>query len=225
LTSRIRRDATLFAPLSPTRGRKHKRGRPRTKGRALPKPQQIAHHCHWKRATVERRGQRLRRLVYTQQVLWYHVCRSQPVLLVIGRDPEGKEPDDFLFTTDLHKTGVQVLEQYGGRWSMEDTFKNTKQALHGQEPQVWKDPGPERAAAFSFWLYSLVWGWYLTTKQPKCLWIALPWYPHKATPSFADALASLRRVLWRQSIFLQSGAHSDSHKNITRWIDILAYAA
>jgi hypothetical protein len=226
LTSRIRRDAALFAPLSHTRRPRPRRGRPRTKGRPLPTPEQIAQHCrHWKRVAFERRGERLRRLVYTQKVLWYRVCSTQPVLLVICRDPTGREPDDFFFTTDLQKTATQVLEQYGGRWSIEDTFRNSKQSLRGQDPQLWKDPGPERAAAFCFWLYSLVWCWYLTTKQPKSLWIPLPWYPHKSMPSFTDALASLRRVLWRQSIFLQSGAKPNSRKNITHLIDVLAYAA
>ena len=108
-------------------------------------------------------------LVYTQQVLWYRVCPTQPILLVICRDPTGKEPDDFFFTTDIQSTAVQVLEQYGQRWSIEDTFKNTKQHLRGQDPQVWKDPGPERAAAFSFWLYSLVWFWHLCSAARKLL--------------------------------------------------------
>ena len=225
LTSRLRRDAALFAPLSTTRRRKHQRGRPRTKGRPLPQPQQIAQHGHWQWATVDRRGQRLRRWVYAQPVIWYRVCPTPPVLLVICRDPSGKEPDDFWFTTDLHNTAVQVLEPYGARWSIEDTFKNTQQGLRGQDPQRGKDPGPQRAAAFSFWRYSLVGCWSLTTKQPKCLWIPLPWYPHKSTPSFADALAGLRRVLWRQSIFLQSEVEPDPHKNLTHLIDVLAYAA
>ena len=55
---------------------------------------------------------------------------------------------------------VQVIEQYAGRWSIEDTFKNVKQHLAGHTPQSWKHKGPERTAAFSLWLYSLVWLWH-----------------------------------------------------------------
>ena len=226
VTSRLRRDAALFAPLSPKRRRQSHRGRPRTKGRPLPTPQKIAQHCRsWQKATVNRRGKLLHRFVYTQQVLWYRVCPKQPFLLVICRDPTGKEPDDFFFTTDLQSTAVQVLEQYGERWSIEDTFKNTKQHLRGQDPQVWKDPGPERAAAFSFWLYSLVWFWHLTAHQRKPAWIPHPWYPEKSRPSFADALATLRRALWQQSIFSQSDAESDSDKNMIHLINVLSCAA
>jgi hypothetical protein len=68
------------------------------------------------------------------------------VLLVISRDPAGKEPDDFFFTTDLSLKPAAVIEGFAGRWSIEDTFKNTKQVVGGQEPQTYKGPGPERAA-------------------------------------------------------------------------------
>jgi hypothetical protein len=44
-----------------------------------------------------------------------------------------------------------------GRWSIEDTFKNTKQSLSSEEPQTWKGQWPERAAVISLWLYSMVW--------------------------------------------------------------------
>ena len=49
--------------------------------------------------TVER-GKHRTRLVYTRTVLWYHVLPDRPVLLVISRDPEGKEKDDFTAVQD-----------------------------------------------------------------------------------------------------------------------------
>ncbi len=226
VTSRIRRDAALFAPLPACHRRKRKQGRPRTKGRRLPTPEQMARtRLPWRKVTVLLRGKPRQRWVHAQPVLWYHVCPRQPILLVICRDPSGHEPDDFFFTTNLQAAAAQVIEQYAGRWSIEDTFKNTKQHLGGQDPQVWKDPGPERVAAFSFWLYSLVWFWYLTAKQKHPAWLLRPWYPQKTVASFADALASLRRELWWRSISSQSEDASLSHKNITQLIDTLAYAA
>lgn len=41
----------------------------------------------------------------------------------------------------------QVASIYAGRWSIEDTFRNTKQLLGGEDPQSWKCQGPERGAA------------------------------------------------------------------------------
>jgi hypothetical protein len=200
LTSRMRRDAALYE--LPPKNPRAKRGRPRKKGRRLPTPEKMAKKASgWKRLTLNLRGKQVQRLAYTRQVLWYELCPNQAVLLVICRDPKGIEPDDFFFTTDLTATATQVIEQYGGRWSIEDTFKNIKQHLGGQDPQVWKGQGPERASAFACWMYAMTWAWYLRTHPTAPKLSLRPWYRHKVHPSFADALAALRRGLWHNYIF------------------------
>jgi len=80
-------------------------------------------------------------------------------------------------------------------WKIEDTFKNSKQYFGCQEPQTFRGKGPERAAGLSLWLYSTVWLWYLMQKNNKRYFIVHPWNPLKSTPSFADAIACLRREL------------------------------
>ena len=228
VTSRMRRDAALYQ--MPSHSPRAKRGRPRKKGRRLPTPQAMAAGCtRWERLTVNLRGKPLQRLAYTRQVLWYEVCPDRPVLLVICRDPEGKELDDFYFTTDLTATATQVIEQYGGRWSIEDTFRNVKQYLGGQDPQVWKGQGPERASAFALWMYAVTWAWYLDT-QPSATRLPLrPWYRHKTHPSFADALAALRRSLWDKHIFEDSRCKPLPSKIVRPllqpMVEALAYAA
>ena len=89
-----------------------------------------AYKCHQNTARNVRQRfveQGLERLVYAGKVVWYRVPQ-QPVLLVISRDPTGKEKDNFFFTTDLSLTAVEVVGGFAGRWSIEDTFKNTKTA-------------------------------------------------------------------------------------------------
>ena len=228
VTSRMRRDAALYE--LPSRTGRARRGRPRKKGRRLPTPQAMAKTCSgWKRLTVNLRGKCVRRLAYTRQVLWYELCPDHAVLLVICRDPEGKEPDDFYFTTDLTATATQVIEQYAGRWSIEDTFRNVKQYLGGQDPQLWKGRGPERASAFALWMYAITWAWYLDT-QPSATHLPLrPWYRQKTNPSFADALAALRRSLWHKHIFEDSPSKRLPAKIIRPllqpMVEALAYAA
>lgn len=228
VTSRMRRDAALYE--LPPQTRRAKRGRPRKKGRRLPTPQAMAKTCsRWKPVTVNLRGKRVRRLAYSQPVLWYEVCPDRAVLLVICRDPEGNQPDDFYFTTDLTATATQVIEQYGGRWSIEDTFRNVKQYLGGQDPQVWKGQGPERASAFALWMYALTWAWYLENQAPGIRLPLIPWYRQKAHPSFADALAALRRCLWHKHIFADfrsKGLPSKIIQPLLRpMVEALAYAA
>lgn len=225
VTSRMRRDAALYELPSPRR--KGQRGRPAKKGNRLPTPEQIARRAKkgWERVNINVRGQLARRLVLRRKVLWYKVCREQQVLLVIVRDPAGHEPDDFFFTTDLGVSGGRVASDYAGRWSIEDTFRNVKQYLGGEDPQTWKGQGPERAAALSLWLYAAVWQWYITTQGTKPTWPRLPWYRSKRTASFADALAALRRVLWRNRIFDTSGPRPLTPKTANALIEVLARAA
>jgi len=172
LVSRIQCNAKIFD--LPPKTRKKTRGRPRKKGKRLANPQKMASYIHnWKQIEFCRRGKMIKRLAYTRQVIWYWVSH-QPILLVISTDPLGKERDDFLFTTDLTMTAAEVLECYSDRWAIEDTFKNTKQFLGGQQPQTYKGRGPERASALSLALYSLVWLWYLIQKsraRKSWLWI------------------------------------------------------
>jgi hypothetical protein len=225
VTSRMRRDAALYLPPPPRK--RGQRGRPRKKGRRLPSPEQLARRTirGWGAATLDVRGKPVERLLLCRPVLWYHVCPQRLVLLVIVRDPLGTQPDDFFFTTDLKTGPAAVASQYSGRWSIEDTFRSTKQTLGGEDPQTWKHAGPERAAALSFWIYAAVWLWYLEVYGTKPSWPTVPWYPQKCTPSFADALAALRRALWRQRISANSSSEPLSAKIRSSLIEILARAA
>lgn len=223
LFSRMRRDAALYEMPPPPTG---KRGRPRRRGDRLPSLKQMAQTKEgWELGTVDSRGKPLVQLLLRREVLWYSVCPTRPVLLVIVRDPKGKEPDDFLFTTDLQATGAEVAGQYAGRWSIEDTFRDVKQLLSGEDPQTWKGEGPERAAALSLWLYSAVWIWYIITQNTRPSWPSLPWYKAKCRPSFADALATLRRLLWRIRIYSGSEQASLTKEMVDGIIDVLARSA
>jgi len=223
LISRMRCDAAIYE--LPTKKRNHQRGPHRKKGKRLPTPTQIASliKSWWSVKTCER-GKTKYRLVYAKVVLWYKVSHT-PVLLVISRDPAGKEKNDFFFTTDLKLTPAEVIGGFAGRWSIEDTFKNTKQSLGSEEPQTWKGQGPERAAVISLWLYSVVWAWYIRYGYGKIRLPIIPWYSTKTSPSFQDALAALRKLLWRKRIIIMFGNHTVPARIIEFFIDAVATAA
>jgi hypothetical protein len=113
-----------------------RRGRPAKRGRRLPTPETLAgrHKTGWVRSTVDLRGRRAHRVLWSRPVLWYGVCPDQLVLLVVVRDPDGKERDDSFFTTDLTAAPRAVTSQYAGRSAIEDTFRNTKQFLGAEDP-------------------------------------------------------------------------------------------
>lgn len=223
IISRMRCDASLYE--LPPKKKHTGRGRPRKRGKALPKPPVIASHVRqWTKVKFTARGCETTRLVYSRQVLWYKVSQS-PVLLVICRDPSGKEKDDYFFTTDVNMKADDVLAAYADRWAIEDTFKHTKQHLGPHQLQTWARQGPERAAAIGFWLYSAVWLWYCKQPAAKRTFRILPWYASKTTPSFADALASLRRTLWDERFIMMFGDNAVHDKKYRFLLEALAPAA
>lgn len=220
--SRLRRDAALYQLKPAPTGRP---GRPRQRGARLGSPFAIAKRAKtWTTVIIDQRGKPVTKLVHSRVVLWYAVSK-RPMQLVIVRDPHGHEPDDFFVCTDIHLSPAEVAEAYAGRWSIEDTFRATKQSIHVQQPQSWAGSGPERAAILGFLLYSLVWWWFLALPKWEQRVATAPWYASKATPSFVDALATLRTVFWRNRIYTESGPDPISDEIVEAMLDALAHAA
>lgn len=225
VVSRMRRDAALYEEAPAKSGQ---RGRPRTKGKRLFTPKQFSKrlkNSDMTEVVCEYRGKEVTKLVWTKEVLWYRVSSKAMVRLVIVRDPEGHEPDDYFFSTDVTMTPAQVVSIYAGRWSIEICYREVKQVVRGQEPQSWAAEGPERAAGLSFWLYSAVWLWYLRECGDRPRFKVTPWFTSKTTPSFTDALAELRRTLWRQRISPASGGAPLDGQTVTILVEALAVAA
>jgi hypothetical protein len=225
VTSRMRRDAALYEPAPPRTGRA---GRPRQRGARLETPEAMSQRLSdedFDLVEYDRRGNVVQALVWSTRVLWFHVDKRRLVTLVIVRDPAGVMRDDFFVTDDEEASDAEVLARYSGRWSIEVTFREVKQCLGAEDPQSWKYEGPERAANLSLWLYSAIWTWHITTNGTRATWIVRPWYRHKATPSFLDALAALRRTLWADRITPLSFNGKDHTKIVDGMLDILANAA
>lgn len=223
VVSRMRRDAALYGPPPPATG---KRGRPRTRGDRLPAPPRLAHLLRgFTSVEIEWRGRAVTKLAWSRPVLWYRVCPKAMVRLVVVRDPAGHEPDDYFFTTDLGMSAAEVVSIYAGRWSIEVTYRDVKQLVGGEQPQSWKGQGPERAAHLSFWVHGTVWLWYLDACGERPVLTTQAWTPNKTTASALDALAELRRVLWRQRISSASEPAALTPEMTEVLIEALASAA
>jgi hypothetical protein len=222
LISRLRSDAAIFELPPPASG---KRGRPRKKGARLPALKDLAASItDWQSLDTQEQGRPRTRLAQARRVVW-HTVDPVPLLLVISRDPQDHHEDSFFFSTDLSARPAEVISAYAGHWSIEECFRNAKQHLGGQQPQAWKDSGPERAAAVSFWLYAAVWAWYLRDGRQAQSLPKAPWYPAKDHPSFQDALNSLRRCIWRSRIFPTNEPLPVPAEKVAALIDALASAA
>jgi hypothetical protein len=196
-TTRLRKDAALYAPPPPRTGRP---GRPRQKGKKLPKLADLARTATFAPTTVRRYG--TDRAVYTATIscLWYSVFGPQLVAVVLVREPDSSRGYDLaLVTTDPQATAGQIVERYASRWAVEVSIEDAKQLVGVGQAHNRKALAVERTVPFGLACLTLAVCWYATAgHQPDDVAAhraRRPWYRTKTNPSTSDMLAKLRRVL------------------------------
>ncbi|HVC08289.1 MAG TPA: transposase [Solirubrobacterales bacterium] len=203
ITSRLRSDAALnaLAPPRPPEGQRG-RGRPPKKGARLPKLARIALDpaTQWVKSTVRRYGKTEQVMVHTLRCLWYEAFGSKPVQVVIVQDssrPGGYEL--ALISTDLKASAAQLIERYAERWPTEVAYEEGKEIFGVGNARNRTEQAVQRTVPFQFLAMTLTICWYaLHGHHPGDVQEhrqRSPWYLTKTTPSFADMLAKLRRVI------------------------------
>jgi len=195
--TRLRLDANLFEPPPPRRpGRP---GRPAKRGRKLPKLTQVLTDpaTVWKTIIMPEwyGGKRCRLQFTSATAIWYHGgLPPLPIRWVLVRDPAGiRKPQAFL-CTDLDAKPADILGWYVHRWSMETTFQETRTHLGVETQRQWSDLAIARTTPALLGLFSLVTLWAAEAKTALHPRMAA-WYV-KEDPTFSDAIATVRRVLW-----------------------------
>ena len=196
-TTRLRKDAALYAPAPPRTGR---RGRPAQKGKRLPKLADLARTATFTPTAVHRYGRDHTVHTATINCLWYSVFGPQPVTVVLIREPESSRGYDLaLVTTDLQATAGQLVERYAARWAVEVAIEDAKQLVGVGEAHNRKALAVERTVPFGLACLTLAICWYATAgHQPGDVAehrARRPWYRTKTNPSTSDMLVKLRRVL------------------------------
>jgi hypothetical protein len=130
---------------------------------------------------------------------------------VLVRDPSGqREPQAFL-RTDLHFEPTSILERFVCRWRIETTFQKAREHLGVEAQRQWSDLAILRTTPALLGLYSFVTIW-AHGLMPKPDTAVRPhpaaWY-NKHKPTFSDAIAAVRRVLWAPPPFLMSRSGSE----------------
>jgi len=203
ITSRLRSDATLnqLAPPRPPAGQRG-RGRPPKKGATLPKLDQIANDpaTKWTTATVQRYGKTEQVMVHAFRCLWYEAFGQQPVQVVIIQDTTKRSGYELaLISTDLDATPAELIERYSERWPTEVAYEEGKELFGVGDARNRTEQAVQRTVPFQFLAMTLTICWYaLSGHHPddvKAHRSLHPWYLTKASPSFADMLAKLRRVI------------------------------
>jgi hypothetical protein len=196
--SRLRGDAALYA--QPAHRQPGQKGRPRRRGDRLPSLQQVAaRRRRWQALPLVLYGRAVTPRVFTCTALWYGALRAQPVHSVVVRDPSRRRRDEAFCCTDLAVEAAFLLQTYAARWTLEVTFRDSKQHLGFGQAQNQAPRAIARTAPFAGLVYSLVLLWAAAYHQQggTLRWIVRPWYRTKVAVAFPDLLTALRQDLWR----------------------------
>ncbi len=70
-----------------------------------------------------------------RDILWYRGSKTEPVMVVLVRDPLGQWRDEALVATDPTATARFVILGYCRRWCVELAFFDSKQQLGLHDPR------------------------------------------------------------------------------------------
>ena len=208
---------------APPPRRKGQMGRRRIRGKKLPHPQDAAAKAKRKRASVGWYGGKKRRVEFVSQTAhWYKATEGLvPIRWVFVHDLDGTHEDRYFYSTDPTLSPSRIITLYTGRWSIEVTFQESKQHLGLATPRNRKDRSVLRTVPCLLGLFSLIAVlFHRHTRGKSCPPRSHPWYA-KSEVTFSDALASVRRLLWQQTIIAESDRHGALEKLPRRLRDTL----
>ncbi|MHC4260257.1 MAG: IS701 family transposase [Planctomycetota bacterium] len=213
LVSRFHGDANLYAP--PSKPKKKRNGRPRTKGLKLPKPQQLVSRRKLVLATVSWYGGSDRHVELTGDTgQWYKGGKGLvPIRWVFVHDLEGTHRDEYFYTTDTNLNLEQIASWFTSRWPIETTFQEIRTHLGFETTRQYVARSVLRTAPCLLGLFSII--CLVFAKHARVHRIEVRstnWYT-KAEPSFSDAIATVRRLFWQKSVF-EEPSHHDGFKKL-----------
>ena len=231
--TKLRKDASLYQPAPPRRPGQI--GRPRVVGARLPSPTEVLDDpgTQWTpcRATTSD-GADLMIELTSGVALWYRGgYPSVHMRWVMVRHLEEPLGPHALLCTDIDADPLQIVQWYLLRWQVEVTFEELRAHLGMETQRQWSERAIARTTPALFGLFSLVTlaADVLIEQQGGILPRATAWYA-KTDPTFADAIALVRRHIWaQQETFATSEPSPELIKlprgTYRRMIDTLAYAA
>ncbi len=220
--------AALYA--RPTTPAVKRRGAPRKKGDRLANPRAMIEDTTTYPAQVESIElagvERSLRVQVIRDILWYHACKTEPVAVVLVRDPAGQWRDEALVVTDPSASAAFVIAGYCRRWSVELTFFDSKQYLGLSEPRVRAERSVERAHPMAWFVGSLTILWYSASGHAGAhVHRDRPWYRDKISPTFTDMLGALRLQMWRHEVYGLTGTAMPSQEIIETLLHKMAAVA
>jgi hypothetical protein len=234
--TRLRLDAALYEPAPPRKPGQI--GRPRLKGERLPNLSVVAEDPStvWKLTRITNwygSGERMVEIC-SETAVWYSTgLFAVPLRWVLVRDPQGEFKTQALLCTDLEADPEKILSWFVMRWQLEVTFQEVRRHLGFETQRQWSELAIRRTTPALLGLFSVLTLFAHGRMRQEAAGVfrqarQAAWY-HKTHPTFADALALVRKELWVQETFRVSPADTETVKVpkvfVERLTDALCYAA
>lgn len=228
LISRLRLDAALYEPVTPRPA--GRRGRNRIKGKRLPTLLSVAQEptTVWQNLVVaDWYGGASRAVEYCSgTALWYHTGKQPVAIRWVVVRVDGKLTG--LVSNDAGLSAEQIIPYFVRRWSIETSFALVRAHLGVETQRQWSDQAIGRTTPVLLGLFSLVTLLADSLQQRGLLSRQQSSWYIKPQLTFSDALAGVRRYLWRGMNFQTSGSDmvhvQMSQQQYQLWQNALAWA-
>jgi hypothetical protein len=191
----------------------------------------------WKPTTIANwygSGERSVEIVSATAV-WYSTgLFAVPIRWVLVRDRQGEFKTQALLCTDLDADPEKIVSWYVMRWQLEVTFQEARRHLGFETHRQWSELAIRRTTPALLGLFSLIALFAAHQWRRRAAGTTFrrqaAWY-RKRHPTFADALALVRKEVWAQEerTFCESPAQTDTVKVprvfMERLTDAVCYAA
>ncbi len=208
VTTRMRSNAAVFQLAPPPTGR---RGRPALKGARMASLAKLAATAVFEPVTITGPDGKTRvEHIWSTTCLWYGPFHTRPIVLMLIRKPDRTDGFDVaIASTDVDASTAELIARYDSRWTIETAHQEAKAHGVGQARNR-VQRAVERTVPFGFMAQTITIAWYALHGNPDADLHArrrtAPWYRQKATISYSDMLAALRRELIRHEYWAQAPA-------------------
>lgn len=230
--TRLRLDAALYAPAADREPGKP--GRSRKKGDRLPALEEVLKDpaTPWQKVKLSLwYGQHEKEMeLTTASAIWYHSGKPVvPLRWVLLRDPEGKLAPMALLSTNLVLNAEMIVTYFVRRWSIEVTFQQVRAHLGVETQRQCSDKAIDRTTPVLLGLFSIITLLAEQLNRPGKMAIAATAWYKKENPTFSNAIAAVRKLLWTQINFSTSAKQEEIIKIpkplLKHLQHVLAYAA
>jgi hypothetical protein len=211
LVSRFHGDANLYLPPPRVKARV---GRPRGKGEKLPQPQEVVVRSRRTKAKVNRYGGgdgSVELVGNTAQ--WYKAGQGLvPVRWVFVHDTQGTHRDEYFYTTAPDLSPPQIISWFAARWPIETTFQEVRAHLGFESTRQRAAKSVLRTAPCLLGPFSLITLIFAERARHHPIRVRCTQWYAKSEPTFSDALATVRRLLWAETISETPSQHETLEK-------------